>query len=91
MIALWYKSAGQMFPPGNAINILVIYIEVAGDETCLKHRCVRGSNPGGSRGSSAGMPSAQRLALAVGQDLLLLAGPFILCYKVPACNRCPDM
>lgn len=59
MIALWYKSAGQMFPPCNAINILVIYIEVAGDEMCLRHRCVQGSGPGGSRGSSAGMLSAQ--------------------------------
>lgn len=59
MKALWYKFAGQMFSPCNAINILVIYIGVAGDEMCLKHRCVRGSGPGGSRGSSAGMLSAQ--------------------------------
>lgn len=47
-----------MFPPCNAINILVIYIGVAGDEMCLKHRCVWGSGPGGSCGSSAGMLSA---------------------------------
>lgn len=56
-----------MFPPCNAINILAIYIEVAGDETFLKHRCVWGSSPEGSHGSSAGMVSAQWLALAVGQ------------------------
>lgn len=58
---------------------------------CLKHRYVEGSGPEGFHGSGAGMLSAQRLALPVGQDLLLLSGPFILCQKIPSCNRCPDI
>lgn len=69
-----------MFPFCKAINS-VIYIKVAGDEMCLKHRRARCGDPISSHGSSAVLPSAWRLAPtpAVGQDLLLLACLLILC------------